>query len=58
MMDCTYRQNSNESSWQWGSTLILSGTVQRDSISLLSNDYGLFEEINEQHIFSHTSLEL
>ena len=50
-----FRWKSNESNWQWGSTLSLSGTVQRKIMSVSSNDNGLFEETNEQHIFSHTS---
>ena len=47
--DCTYRPSNNKSSWQRGSTVSLSGTVQCKRTWLSGND--LFEEINEQHVF-------
>ena len=47
--DCTYRPSNNKSSWQRGSTVSLSGTVQCKTMWLSGND--LFEEINEQHVF-------
>ena len=47
--DCTYSPSNNKSSWQRGSTVSLSGTVQCKRMWLSGND--LFEEINEQHVF-------